>query len=98
MKGFRKAALAALLIGVTSLLPVAAPWASLHQRLHDDGCGGGGACALCMMIQGQMDFAAPAPIQDTFVSVFIGMTPVVNSAETPRVDLRLSPSRAPPCR
>jgi hypothetical protein len=91
-----KAALAVLLIGVFSLLTVAAPCASLHHRLHEDGCDSGHACVLCMMIQGQMDCAAPAPVLDSFVSVLTGLTPAIFSAGIPQIDLRLSPSRAPP--
>ena len=97
LKRSGKAALAALLAGVISLLTMAAPCDSLHQRLHSDGCAAGHACVLCMMIQGQMDCAAPAPVQDSFVSVIIGLAPAMDSAEMLRVDLRLSPSRAPPC-
>jgi hypothetical protein len=91
-----KAALAALLIGVISLSTGAAPCASLHHLLHEDGCGSCHACVLCMMIQGQMDCAAPAPILDSFVSMLVGLTPAIYSAGIPQIDLRLSPSRAPP--
>jgi hypothetical protein len=93
-----KAAWAALLIGAILFLTAAAPCASLHHRLHEDVRGAGHACFLCMMMQGQMDCAAPAPVQDSFVSVLIGLTPAVNSARIVQADLRLSPSRAPPRR
>ena len=96
MKRSGKAALAALLIAMISLLTMAAPCASLHQRLHGDGCVAGHVCLLCMMIQGQMDCPAPAPVQDSFVSILIGISPAADSAGICRVDLRLSPSRAPP--
>jgi hypothetical protein len=97
MKSFGKAALAALLSGLILLLTVAAPCASLHQRLHNDGCGASDACVLCMMMQGHLDCAAPAPVQDSFVSLFIGLTPAITPAAILQVDLRLSPCRAPPC-
>jgi hypothetical protein len=97
MKRSGKAALTALLMGMISLSTAAAPCASLHHRLHEEGCVAGHACVLCMMVQGQMDCAAPAPVQDSFVSVLVGLTPAVNSEGTVQVDLRLSPSRAPPC-
>jgi hypothetical protein len=96
MKCSGKAVLAALLIGVFSLFALAAPCASLHQQLHRDGCGTGDACFLCMMIQGQVDCHAPAPVQDSFVSVLIGLAPAKDSAGTVQPDLRLTPSRAPP--
>lgn len=95
-KGAGKAALAAVLTGAILLLTVAAPCASLHQRLHDDGCAAGLACALCMVVQGQMDCATPPPVLDYFVAAFICLTPLVDPAGIRQVDLRLSPSRAPP--
>jgi hypothetical protein len=97
IKGFARPALAALLIAALSLLTVAAPCACLHQRLHNDGCGASGGCVLCMMIQGHLDCPLPPPIQDSFVSVLIGLTPALNSAGILQVDLRLAPTRAPPC-
>jgi hypothetical protein len=96
MKGFGKPALAAFLIAVISFLTVAAPCASLHQRLHHERCGDCATCVLCMMIQGHMDCPAHAPIQDSFVSILINQTPPLNSAEILQVDLRLASSRAPP--
>jgi hypothetical protein len=96
MKRSGKAALAVVLTAGILLLTGASASASIHQRLHQDGCGMGDGCVLCMMIQGQVDFQTPAPIQDCFVSEFLGLTPTLVSGGIHQVDWRLSPSRAPP--
>jgi hypothetical protein len=96
MRRAGKAALAALLIAIIAFLTAGATCASLHQRLHGDNCDAGHACVLCMMIHGQMDCAAPAPVRDCFVSVVTVLNSSAESAAMPRVDLRLAPSRAPP--
>jgi hypothetical protein len=90
------AALAVVLIAMISLLTAGATSASLHQRLHGDDYDAGHACILCMMIHGHMDCAAPAAVRDGFVAIVTSFASPAASAATPRVDLRLSPSRAPP--
>jgi hypothetical protein len=90
-----------LLIAVMSFLTVVAQCPSLHEKMHchhdGDKDGACDTCVVCMMAQGHMDCPAPAPIQDSFVSILIpSPPPAINSTPILRADLRLAPGRAPP--
>jgi len=96
IKRFSQPALAALLIAVMSFLTMAAPCASLHERMHHERGGDCSTCALCTMLQGHLDCPAPAPLQSAFVFILIGLTSAIYSPGIRKVDLRLARGRAPP--
>jgi hypothetical protein len=96
-KGFGKPALAALLVVVMTFLTLAAPCTSLHQQLHHDGPSTCETCVLCAMMHGNVDCPIPAPIQSSFVSNLVSLTPAIKSVGMFQIDFQLAPSRAPPC-
>jgi hypothetical protein len=68
----------------------------LHNRLHPEHGRSNQPCLLCLMVQGHMDCSAVPPIKDIFILRAYALAPVVELQEIGQIDLRLSPSRAPP--
>ena len=69
---------------------------TFHQCLHADSCHSDHNCALCLFLHGQVDAADVAPIRGSMTASLEASQPVMESFEISSLDLRLSPSRAPP--
>ena len=91
-----KPALAALLAGFILLLVVLPDGASFHQRMHAAGSADGSGCLICLLAHGQVDLAAPVPVWQAARSPSFESLPSLAEVFYSTVDLRLSPSRAPP--
>jgi hypothetical protein len=91
-----KSSLAGLLAVLILLVSALACNSTFHQCLHADACHSDHHCALCLFLHGQIDAADVAPIQDSMAASLVASQPVMDSFEISSLDLRLSPSRAPP--
>lgn len=90
-----KPALAGLLTILFLLLGTASVSHSLHNFFHSQSAASH-SCIICHLAKGQISAADAAPVAAIFAFVFLGLTLFANSITLSAVDLRLSPSRAPP--
>jgi hypothetical protein len=91
-----KSVLAGLLAAFILLVNTFACDSAFHKHLHADPGHSGHNCALCLFLHGQVDSADVAIIKDFFVASMTACQPATDTFGNSSLDLRLSPSRAPP--
>jgi hypothetical protein len=97
--GFRRMANAGIACGLIAvLLLVTACCASqaLHQSLHRDSDAGSHFCLVCLFAKGQVSAAPMALISAAVLFYCLGSLRAEDAPAPAILDLRLSPSRAPP--
>lgn len=68
----------------------------LHKLIHSDADSTSHHCAITLFSQGNVSAADTSVALVIFVAALLFSLPVLQSAIFPRLDCRLSPSRAPP--
>ena len=90
-----KPAVGGLLAAFFLLFGTASVNHSLHKFFHSESAVSH-SCVICHFAKGQITAANLAPVAAIFVFYFPGLTFLAKSPALSAVDIRLSPSRAPP--
>jgi len=91
-----KSALAGLLVVVLLFAAILAANPFHRQLFHGGTAADSHLCIVCLFASGQVNSADVAPLLAVLVSCFLGLTVLVETVVLSGIDLRLSPSRAPP--
>jgi len=90
-----KSALAGLLAVLLLACATLSTCDSLHQKFHA-GSSADHFCLVCNFAKGQVNTADVPPVAAVFIFCFLGIGLLTKTVSLPSLDIRLSPSRAPP--
>jgi len=93
---YLNSAAALLLAALILFLSVAGASPALHQLIHADASAVNHNCAVTLFAKGQISSDAPAPIHVSFEPRPTVRNPAESIAGNSGIDVRLTPSRAPP--
>ncbi len=92
-----KSGMAALLVVLLLWLATLASTSTFHQSLHADTDAGGHHCVICVFAHGLLDTAGVGVLAVLFVALCVELALLARTVALTSIDLRLAPSRAPPC-